>query len=246
MDYACGSGIFLETLARRFPHARIVGLDGSEKMLAKAAARLSKAGMDFDFVPARHGFEAKGPRIRLVKTSLPNFSLPAGRADAVVFVFPNLTPAPGDQPYYDRHGYKLRADVAVCKVLARLREMDPEDEVTKVDPDTQFDGLMTDRVIARNARHLLKRGGAWFKVDYANALREELSPLTQKRSLFSEGALEEPVKDLRSPVFFRYLRNRFHRSQVILDVYHQTRDASDKTGGYFISVFEAVGAGMKK
>jgi hypothetical protein len=99
---------------------------------------------------------------------------------------------------------------------------------------------MTDRVISRNLRLLLKKGGECFKVDYANAHRDELSHLTQMRSLFVEGALEEPVKDLRSEAFFRYVSNKFYRSQVILDVYHQTKDPSDKTGGYFISEFKAI------
>jgi hypothetical protein len=240
VDYACGSGLFLEALAARFPEANIIAMDGSRKMLERAALRMSKAGHEAGPVEAKDSFAAKGPRIRLVQTSLPNFSLPKGKADAVIFVFPNLTPAPGDQDYYDKHGYKNRMDVKVCTILARLREMDPEDEVNTLDPKDMYEGLMTDRVITRNLRHLLKRGGSCFKVDYANAHRSELSPLTHKRSLFVEGALEEPVKELKSEVFFRYVGDDFHRSQVILDVYHQTKDPSDKTGGYFTCEFVAV------
>lgn len=240
VDYACGSGHFLQSLATNFPDARIVALDGSPKMLERARVRMEKAGVDAGVVDAKDSFSARGPRVRLVQTSLPNFSLPKGKADAVVFVFPNLTPSPADQDYYDKHGYKDKADTKVCTVLARLREMDPEDEVTSVKPEEMYESLMTDRVISRHLRHLLRPKGALFKVDYANAHRDELSPLTHKRSLFVEGALEEPVKEMKSAVFFRYRENRFHRSQVILDVYHQTRDESDKNGGYFISVFEAV------
>ncbi|MEO7427480.1 MAG: methyltransferase domain-containing protein [Fibrobacteria bacterium] len=240
VDYACGSGLFLQALADRFPKSRIVALDGSRKMLERAGLRLAKAGHASGPVEAKHSFDAKGPRIRLVQTSLPNFSLPAGKADAVIFVFPNLTPAPSDQDYYDKHGYKNREDVKLGTVLARLREMDPEDEVAPGNPKEMYDGLMTDRVISRSLRHLNKRGGACFKVDYANANRDELSKLTQIRSLFVEGALEEPMKDLTSEVFYRYVSNKFYRSQVILDVYHQTKDPSDKTGGYFISEFTAV------
>lgn len=239
VDYACGSGFFLAYLAALLPDVRIVALDGSKRMLAKARERLETAGIEADMVSPKAAFEASGPRVRLVKTNLPNFSLPAGRADAVAFLFPNLTPAPGDQPYYDRHGYKKRMDVNVCKILSRLREMDPEDEVNTTPPEDMFDGLMTDRVISRHIRHLLKPGGLWFKVDYANADRDELSHLTRIRSFFSEGALREPVKDLKAESFFNYLRNKFHRSQVILDVYHQTKDPSDRTGGYFISTFKA-------
>jgi hypothetical protein len=239
VDYACGSGLFLVSLALRFPKARIVALDGSRKMLEQAKIRMENAGIDAGVVLADDSFSARGPRIRLVQTSLPNFSLPKGKADAVIFVFPNLTPAPGDQDYYDKHGYKDRADTKVATVLARLREMDPEDEVAKVDPVEMFDGLMTDRVISRNLRYLLRPNGVCFKVDYANANRDELSHLTRLRSLFVEGALDEPIKGLMSQIFFKYRNNRFYRSQVILDVYHQTKDPTDKTGGYFISVFDA-------
>jgi len=240
VDYACGSGHFLAALARAFPDSRIVALDGSPKMLGLARERLARAGEETDFVPRRSAFDARGPRIRLTETSLPNFSLPAGKADAVLFVFPNLTPAPDDQEYYDAHGYKNRADAKVCMVLARLREMDPEDEVNTAKPKELYESLLTDRVVSRNLRGLLRRGGAMFKVDYANAHRDELSQLTRTRSLFVEGALEEPVKDLRGEAFFRYVGNEFRRSKVILDVYHQTKDPSDKTGGYFVSEFKAL------
>ncbi len=239
VDYACGSGHFLASLAVQFPNANIVALDGSRKMLEQARLRMEMIGEDAGVVSAKLSFAARGPRIRLVQTSLPNFSLPKWKADIVVFLFPNLTPAPGDQPYYDRHGYKILADTKVAKVLARLREMDPEDEVDSTKPEEMFDGLMTDRVISRNLRYLLRPKGVCFKVDYANADRDELSHLTRLRSLFVEGALEEPVKDLRCPTFFRYRTNRFKRSQVILDVFHQTKDPTDKHGGYFISVFDA-------
>jgi hypothetical protein len=239
-DYACGSGHFLSILAEKFPKAGIVALDGSMKMLRIAQGRLAEAGHEAGFVAPEKSFDVAGPRIRLVETRLPNFSLPGNRADAVTFLFPNLTCAPADQPYYDRHGYRNREDVKVAKVLARLREMDPEDEVAMADPDELYDGLMSERVIGRNIRGLLKGGGLWFKADYANARREELSRLTQLRTLFGEGALEEAVKDLFSTRFFRFLHHRFFKSRVILDVFHQTQDPTDKTGGYFISSFKAL------
>lgn len=240
VDYGCGSGHFLVELAALYPQARIAALDGSTRMLARARDRLAAAGIEAVETDAQAGFAAGGPRIRLVKTSLPNFSLPRGKADAVAFLFPNLTPAPADQPYYDRHGYKKRPDTAVARMLARFREMDPEDEIPVPPADELYDGLMTDRVVSRHIRSLLKRGAHWFKVDYANALREELSELTNRRGLFTEGALEDEIKGEKAELYFQYLRNDFRRSQVILDVYHQTRDESDKTGGYFISTFRAV------
>ncbi len=240
LDYACGNGYLLSLLAQRLPKARIVALDGSSKMLGLAQARLEKLGIEAGWVSSARSFDSKGPRVRLVQCQLPNFKLPKGKADAAIFLFPNITFSSNDQDEYDRNGYKNRKDVAVCTVLARLREMDPEDETGVNVPQEQFDSLMTDRVIARNIRQALRKGGTWVKVDYANAAREELSELTQWRTLFSEGALEKPIKELTSERFFSYQGNTFYRSSVILDVFEQTGDPSDKTGGYFISAFKAI------
>ncbi len=240
VDYACGNGDFLITLQKHFPKSRFVALDGSIKMLERLQKKLEVNGVLAEFRNDKNCFDWKNAQVHLVQTKLPNFSIPAGKADAVTFVFPNITYTPGDQKNYDKNGYKNRNDVAQAKILARLREMDPEDEVTSMDPEDLFESMMTDRVINRDGRHLLKKGGMFFKVDYANALREELSELTQLRSFFCEGALEKPIKETRSEIFFKYIGNHFHRSSVILDVYHQTKDPSDKTGGYFITGFKAV------
>jgi len=209
-------------------------------MLALAQQRLEQSGVSCAILPTDQAFASNGPRVRLVETRLPNFKLPKGKADAVAFVFPNIAPGPKDQPVYDRHGYKHRADTIVAKMLARFREMDPEDEVVKDDPDTLFDGYMSERVLARNIHGLLKPGGMWFKVDYANALRSELSELSQWRCLFSECALEAPIKEKNSELLFKLRDNVFRTSKVIFDVYHQTKDPSDKEGGYFITLFEGV------
>jgi SAM-dependent methyltransferase len=255
VDYACGGGFVLLQLAKLLPEARLVGLDGSNKLLALAQARLEAQGVSCASLPAEKAFAEKGPRVRLIQTRLPNFKLPQGKADAVAFVFPNIAPAPSDQPLYDRNGYKKREDVVVGKMLARFRETDPEDEVVKDDAETLFDSYMTERVLSRNIRGLLHKtprpprggsarkavkGGLWFKVDYANALRSELSELSQQRCLFCEGALEVPIKEKQCDILFTMKDNKFRRSQVIMDVYHQTKDESDKTGGYFITLFEGV------
>lgn len=240
VDFACGGGHYLLELARLMPEARIVGLDGSKKLLALTAARCEAAGIEAAVTTGDKAFEAKGPRVRLVRTNLPNFKLPQGKADAVAFVFPNIAPGPDDQALYDRNGYLNRADNAVGTMLARFREMDPEDEVSTEDPELRLDGMMTDRVLARNIRGFLKKGGTWIKVDYANALRSELTDLSQWRCLFSEAALEIPIKGLHSERLFKAGGNVFRRSTVILDVYHQTKDPSDKVGGYFITDFEAL------
>jgi SAM-dependent methyltransferase len=240
VDYACGSATFLAHLAEAFPKTRIVGLDGSKRMLERATERLAKSGLEADVIAVEKAFENQGPRIRMAQTRLPNFALPQGRCDGVAFVFPNIAAVPSDQPYYDKHGYKNAKDTVVGKMLARFREMDPEDEVSVIDPDERFDGLMTERVVARNIRGLLRKNFPWFKVDYANGYRRELAQLTQWRSLFTEGALSEPIKEKHSEVFFKYRKDEFKKSRVILDVFHQTNDPTDKTGGYFVTWFDAV------
>ena len=240
VDYACGSGHFLIELAKLLPEARIVGLDGSKKMLGLTLQRCAHKGVSAETLPADLAFASAGPQVRLVQTKLPNFKLPQGKADAVAFVFPNIAPSPSDQGLFDRNGYLNRADSVVGQMLARFREMDPEDEVTNEKPEFLFDGYMTERVLSRNVRGFLKKGGLWFKVDYANAPRSELSQLSQWRSLFSECALGEAIKEKKAAQLFELRGNDFRRSTVILDVYHQTKDESDKTGGYFVTEFEAV------
>ncbi|MFC1585355.1 class I SAM-dependent methyltransferase [Fibrobacterota bacterium] len=240
VDYACGDGSFLCQLARRFPSARLVGLDGSEMMLEKARDRLRQSGVNAELCRGRDGFSARGPRVRLVKTVLPNFSLPKGRADVAVFLFPNLTCSKKERPHYEKNGYKNRRDTKVAEMLARFREMDPEEEVAVMDPGELFDDLMTARVISRNLRQLLKKNGSLIRIEYANAPREELSELTNWRSLFTECALDVPIKDCSTEQQFRYLQSRYWRSSVILDVYHQSGDPTDQEGGYFCSLLQAI------
>ena len=240
VDYACGSGHFLIELARLLPEARIVGLDGSSKMLDLTAQRCAAKGVSAEALPADLAFASAGPQVRLVQTKLPNFRLPQGKADALVFLFPNIAPAPSDQGLFDRNGYLNRPDTAVGEMLARFREMDPEDEVIREKPEILLDGYMTERVLARNIRGFIKPGGQWFKIDYANAPRAELSQLSQWRCLFAECALGEAIKEKKAAQLFALKGNVFRRSTVILDVYHQTKDESDKTGGYFITDFEAL------
>jgi SAM-dependent methyltransferase len=238
-DYACGNGQLLRRLARLLPEARIVGLDGSKKLLTLTAAALRDLGHDAAVCDASVAFNPRAPRIRLVQSLLPSFQLQKGRADAVVFCFPNITQGPGDQPRYDRNGYKHRGDLVVAKMLARFREMDPEDEVSTLTPKEQLDDLMTTRVISRDLRGLLKRGGKLMRVEYANGTREELSELSQWRYFFAEGALESPIKEEKAEAFFHYTGCKYYRSKVILDVYHQTRDKTDRKGGYYIADFLA-------
>ncbi|HEX2613658.1 MAG TPA: class I SAM-dependent methyltransferase, partial [Fibrobacteria bacterium] len=71
VDFACGGGHFLLELARLIPDARIVGLDGSRKLLALSQARCEAAGISAAELPAAKAFAAGGPRVRLLRTNLP-------------------------------------------------------------------------------------------------------------------------------------------------------------------------------
>jgi SAM-dependent methyltransferase len=228
IDYACGPGLLLTRLCRRFPESLVVGIDGSNVQLEDAYERLRRIGKD------------TLERVSLVESHLPNFSLPSYKADLLVYCFPNLVATTDDQPYYDKHGYKKKRDTVVARRLAKAREPDPEEETVFDEPDEIFDGLMTGKVISRNIRKLLRRGGYCVRVEYANAPRDELTKLVQQRSAFEEGSLKKKVKSSKAKRLFKLVDSTYVRSKVILDVYHQTRDESDLTGGYLINLLKAI------
>jgi len=240
VDYACGNGAFLKELALKFSKSKIVGYDGSSLMLGYAKERLSLVNIEAERMPIAKTFQSKGPRVRLAKTVLPNFNFPKHKADIAVFLFPNLTCAPKERNVYHKNGYRNRKDTNMCELLCRFREMDPEDEVDVGDPDELYDDLMTNKVISKNLRLLLKKGGYLIRTDYANAPRHELTDLTQWRTMFTEAALNLEIKGEISEILFDFLKSEYRRSSVILDVYHQTNSKEDMTGGYFSSVLKAV------
>lgn len=228
VDYACGHGSMLVRLFRVLPGARLVGVDGSKlqlEMARRRLIRLDRRAMD---------------RVELIETKLPDFTLPRGMADLAVFVFPNLVANETDQPYFDKHGYKHPRDSVVGRQLAKLREENPDDETCHTDPDLVYDELMTNRVVARNIRGLVKTGGLCVRVEYSNSIREGLTQLVQDRTAFEEGSLTRRYGGKRPDRFFEYLFNDYHRSKVIEDVYHQTGEEDDKEGGYLIGVLRAV------
>jgi hypothetical protein len=161
-------------------------------------------------------------------------------ADLAVFVFPNIVANDSDQPYFNRHGYRHPADSVVGRRLATLREPDPEEETCTSDPEQFFDELMTNRVVARGLRRLVRKGGHCVRVEYANSIREGLTELVQDRTAFEEGSLTRSYGGKKSERFFEYLFNDYHRSKVIEDVYHQTGDEDDKEGGYMIGLLRAI------
>jgi SAM-dependent methyltransferase len=244
VEYCCGPGQMLAAARRQFPHARLAGLDGSEAMLQLAEARLGALRCEprelWQECPRSMGRQPGALQLRLASTWLPRFSLPRGQADLLFFCFPNLIPDPAHLGEYDKHGLRNRADIAMARQLARFREMDPLDEAgpPRTEED-RFKELMNDRVVARNLRSLLRPGGLLVHLEYSNAHRGELSGLTRMRHSFMEGSLEPPVRGLQVEAFFRLLKTGYHRSRVIEDVFHQTGDPDDRTGGYNLSLLEA-------
>lgn len=234
VDYACGAGHLFPHLKRLFPECTFIGIDGSLKLLQE----VSEHEPDASIVSAAEAFDLEGSQIRLVHTGLPNFKdFQAHQADAALLCFPNLLPDESLLDVFNDNGYGHDEDNEVAHCLARFEEMDPE--LRDEDPDEEeiFDELMSARVFSRNLHHLLKPEGTLLRVEYSNCHRSELSKLTQLKSFFMEGALEEEVNDELAEVFFFYQRSFYVESSVILDVFHQTGDESDSEGGYCVHFF---------
>ena len=226
IDYACGSGHILSRLPQRFSRSRFLGLDGSSLMLNLAKRRIARQG------------KTALEQTSFQQTLLPNFSLPREKADAVVFIFPNIVVSSQEENGYQGRGYKK--DAAVARYLAAAREPDPEDETETDDEDSLYDTLMDDKQISRNLRILLKPGGLCLRAEYSNAHRREFTRLVRQRKAFEEGSLATPVDGTIPEQLFRYIRSRYFRSKVVEDVYHQTLDKEDKEGGYNITLLKAL------
>jgi SAM-dependent methyltransferase len=240
VDYACGTGAFLMEIIRRLPRTKLVGLDGSNRMLSHAIKRATRARILADYYSISNLFEDNGARLQLGHTFLPDFSVPGSHADVVSFVLPNIVTVDRDERYLNRHGYKNHIDVRVAKALSEAREADPSDRVNDMEPDTLFESMMTERLITKNIHQILRKGGLFIKAEYGQGTYEEMTDLWQARCLFSAGALEELGNSARPAVYFKYLRSVYFRSRVIEDVYHQTRNRLDRKGGFIISVYQAV------
>ena len=226
IDYACGAGHMLARLYRLYPKSRILGIDGSSFLLDEAKERLEALGKEWQ------------EQVEFLETRLPDFSLPAGRADLCLFIFPNIVPDPEDDMEEEYEFWE--GDLAAAEYLSKAREPDPEEETVEDDPETVYDSLLTDNIIARNLRSLLHKGGLCVRADYSNAPREELTELVQKRLAFEEGSLGVAVNGHRAKQYFKMVDCFYCRSSVLQDVYHQTQDEDDKEGGYIITTLKAL------
>jgi hypothetical protein len=236
VDYASGNAMALRELVELFPNTRFIALDGSHKMLGIGKKLLHDSGIDADFAEPAHAFESKGPQVRLVCSSLPENKLPSGKADAALFLFPNLNSTQKGFKQVQEKWMKDKAAETGARLFAKLQD---ENAKKQPDPKSVYEELVLAAAVAENIRRLLKRGRYWFKADYSNAARKELQNTDRWQLLFSEGAMDYQIEEYKKKSIFKQIDNRYYPSAVIMDVFDQTRDPADKRGGYMITTFQA-------
>lgn len=228
IDYACGSGNLLVPLLNRFPECRFTGIDGSAFMLELAKKRLKRLGTN------------SSQWVELIRTELPDFTLPQGKADVIVFCFPQILWGSTDQQRYYENGYRNEEDAAVAQFLAASRNPNVEDITVADDVQMWLDSLLRGKVVSRNLHGLLKKGGICIRVEYAKTERAKLAELEQYRLAFEEGSLETSMNGRKAEKLFNFISSTYFRSKVMEDVYHQTRDGTDRKGGYSITLLETM------
>lgn len=218
IDYGCGPGLLIKRLADLLPAWKFIGIDGSKVMLhgAETWARTKRKGR-----PASIEF-------RLSK--LPDFSASIPKADIIVFTFPNVVTVASERRRFE--GIFLE-DREVAGLLAMKQEKGEGVEAL-------YDQLFMSRVVARNLRFLLRSGGLCVRVDYSQGTRDELSRFDQVSTLFEEGSLKARQSRLKPQKFFHLLYSHYYPSNVIRDVFEQTKDKDFLEGGYLVSLLQAI------
>jgi Methyltransferase domain len=239
IDYACGNGVYLKHVGKAFPGTTIVAIDGSRKMLKQARNHLAQFRLDAEFAPAETYHLKRNSQYLLVETPLPNFFMPQGKADVVVFLFPNMSSTDQQMEVLSKY-VKDPATYGTARLIAKIRKLVPDPIEATATLKEITDNLLFERIVSINIHHLLKKGGVWFKVEYSGCSREELNELERWECLFSESAMDVSVNGKKQRKLFRSMGDRFFRSSVIRDVYDQSHDPDHKFGGYFISAFEAL------
>jgi len=227
VDYACGPGELLSLLSERFRNSKLVGLDGSSFLLERALRR----------------FESLQPecaeRIRLIRTPLPNLRAMRSKADLAIFCFPNMVSYPEKSDLADKRQWLNENERQIARSLSLAAEAgDAADG--PFDPAANQYVLEQGRSISLNLRRLLTRNGICFRIEYATMQRHHLSPLELARVSFEEGSLDCEVEGKMPRQWFRLLASSYFRSRVLEDVYEQTGDERDRSGGYLITVLRAI------
>jgi SAM-dependent methyltransferase len=218
IDYGCGTGLLMKRLVELLPAWKVLGIDGSKVMLrgAETWARTKRKGR-----PASVEF-------RLAK--LPDFSVSTPKADIIVFTFPNIISVASGRRRFEEIFPKDRD-------LARLLALKQEEGEGAED---LYDQLFMNRVVARNLRFLLRKGGLCVRVDYSQGARHELGRFDKLSTSFEEGSLNARQSRLQPQKFFKLLYSHYYPSAVIRDVYDQTKDKEFLEGGYLVSLLKAI------
>ena len=229
IDYGCGTGRLLGEIAVRFVDTKFIGIDGSSAMLKTAKTYLKNKAPDLL------------NRIKLLKAPLPIRLLLGKRADLVTFTFPHILSNLYDLDLNSFLEHLTYSEIENAVILAEDKGMEEvSNEYNDEDPDL-LQSLLVNRVISKNLRSLVKRGGYCLRVELANARREEFPEIFQKRFSFQEGSLDKSLSDQSVQQPFELVRSEYHRSKVMEDAYEQTGDESDRKGGYWISLLRALG-----
>ncbi len=228
IDYGCGTGRLLGEIAVRFVDTKFIGIDGSAGMLKTAKTYLRKEAPNLL------------NRIKLLKAPLPIRLLLGKRADLVTFTFPHILSNLYDLDFNFFLELLTYSEIENAMILAEDEGMEEvSNEYNDEDPDL-LQSLLVNRVISKNLRSLVKRGGYCLRVELANARREEFPEIFQKRFSFQEGSLDRSLSDQSLQQPFELVRSEYHRSKVMEDAYEQTGDESDRKGGYWISLLRAL------
>ena len=229
IDYGCGTGRLLGEIAVRFVDTKFIGIDGSSAMLKTAKTYLKNKAPDLL------------NRIKLLKAPLPIRLLLGKRADLVTFTFPHILSNLYDLDLNSFLELLTYSEIENAMILAEDKGMEEvSNEYNDEDPDL-LQSLLVNRVISKNLRSLVKRGGYCLRVELANARREEFPEIFQKRFSFQEGSLDKSLSDQSLQQPFELVRSEYHRSKVMEDAYEQTGDESDRKGGYWISLLRTLG-----
>ena len=219
IDYGCGTGLLMKQLVDLLPAWDFLGIDGSKLMLREAETW------------ARRTRKGRPAPIEFRRAQLPDFSISRPKADIIVFTFPNIVAVPSERRQFETLFPKDRA-------LAGLLAMKQEGEVEDV--ENLYDSLFMSRVVSRNLRLLLRKGGLCVRVDYSQAGRRDLKRFDQLSTRFEEGSLNAKQSHVQPQKFFTLLSSVYYPSAVILDVYEQTMDPDYLEGGYLVSILKAM------
>lgn len=219
IDYGCGTGLLMKRLVDVLQTWNFLGIDGSKVMLrgAETWARTKRKGR-----PASVEFHL---------AKLPDFSVSTPKATIIVFTFPNIVSVASERREFEEIFRKDRD-------LARCLAMEQEGEGEGF--EALYDSLFMSRVVARNLRFLLRKGGLCVRVDYSQGARHELGRFDQLSTLFEEGSLNARQSRLKPQKFFELIYSHYYPSAVIRDVYDQTKDKDFLEGGYLVSLLQAV------